>query len=247
MSRKMCPFRLQLVVPLALVMLLPVGALANTSTCLNGAPGAICIYNTGGTGTGGSTGLIMNGLGGSTGSTVDIIGNFGTSKSDLGTLYLTTGALLSGSLSKGGTFANGTFTITTNASYPGYPSGVLFTGTFGNSAAGAPITWTYTGKVGGYYDYTLSGPVSGTWEGGIAVSGVTTQLYFHSKTLYKGGLIDLSSGTTTLVTPEPAALGLMGAGIIGIGLVAKLKARAGAKARSMRGAAPASKLVEVSL
>jgi hypothetical protein len=216
----------QLWVPLALVMLLPVAALANSeTTCLNGVTGAVCIYNTGGTAMGSNSGLIMNGTGGSTVSTINTIGNFGSTGSNLGTLAFTTGSLLSGSLSAGGTFNDGTFTITTNGNFPGYPNGLLFTGTFGNSAGGAPITWTYTGKVGKYYDYTLSGPVSGTWEGGPSVSGVTAQLFFHSTTKYTGGAISLASGTTTIITPEPAPLGLLGTGMVAIGFLANRKVR----------------------
>lgn len=218
-------------VAVVLALFLPAMAHANSTTCLNGAPAALCINNSGGTATGGASGLIMNGSAGSAASTVNSIGPFGSPTDNIGSLSLTTGAILSGSFvtSKGlpsstpVTFANGTFTIT-NTGDPQFGA-TLFQGTFGNSAGGAPITWTYTGKVGQYYDYTLSGPVSGTFNGGATVSGVTTQLYFHTKTPYDGGSISLSSGTTTFITPEPETLTLLGSGLMSMGFVVWRKVR----------------------
>ena len=187
-----------------------------SSTCL---PGLLCIYNTGGMATGGAQGLTMDGSLGSKSSTVFQIGTVGGGNSKLGALSLTTGALLSGSLKLGGTFAPGTLTINAT-NYNGF-SGVLFAGTFGNSTI--PITWQYDGKVGQFYQYELVGPISGTWEGGATVSGQTAQLYFHSKTQYNGGSIALASGTTAIATPEPGALGLTGMGLVGMGMMVRKK------------------------
>ena len=187
-----------------------------SSTCL---PGLLCIYNTGGMATGGAQGLTMDGSLGSKSSTVFQIGTVGGGNSNLGALSLTTGALLSGSLKLGGTFAPGTLTINVT-NYNGF-SGVLFAGTFGNSTI--PITWQYDGKVGQFYQYELVGPISGTWEGGATVSGQTAQLYFHSKTQYNGGSIALASGTTAIATPEPGALGLTGMGLVGMGMMVRKK------------------------
>jgi hypothetical protein len=187
-----------------------------SSTCL---PGLLCIYNTGGKATGGSQGLTMDGSLGTTASTIFQIGTVGGGNSNLGTLSLTTGALLSGSLKTGGTFAAGALTMNVT-NYNGF-SGVLFTGTFGNSAI--PITWQYDGKVGQFYQYELIGPISGTWEGGATVSGQTAQLYFHSKTQYNGGPISLASGTTAIATPEPGTLGLLGMGLMGMGMMVRRK------------------------
>ena len=59
--------------------------------------------------------------------------------SGCGSITFTTGALLSGSLAMGGTFANGgSFTIM-GSGMNGAPSGVLFTGTFSGPN---PATWT---------------------------------------------------------------------------------------------------------
>jgi hypothetical protein len=221
----------QLLILTAVAMMTPLSALATSSsfhtapsqTCLQGA---VCIDNGGGMASGGVgnafTGLSMTG---SNSSTLTQIG--GIQGANLGTLSLTTGGLLSGSLANGGTFAPGTITITNTVAYNGF-TGVLFSGTFGNAAN--PIKWEFNGKVGQFFQYELIGPVSGTFEGSLPVSGQTAQLFFESKTKYNGGPISLSTGTTTIVTPEPASLGLMGTGLFGIALLVRRKIKAQSKA-----------------
>jgi hypothetical protein len=164
-------------------------------------------------------GLTMDGLSGSTASTIFQIGNLAAS----GTLSFTTGAVTGGTL--GSTvignvvnFAPGTMTITTTG-WNNF-SGTLFSGSFSG------IDWIYTGKSGIYYDYTLTGYVSGTWgPNGSLISGQSTQLFFHSKTPYTGGAISLSSGTTGVVVPEPTSMGLMGTGLIAMAFLVRRRAR----------------------
>jgi hypothetical protein len=190
------------------------------STCIPGV--AICIDNQGGTAMGSASGgLFMTGSGGSIASTVMQIG--GVQGSNLGTLTLTTGALLTGTLAGGGTFAPGTLTITTSG-WNGF-SGTLFSGSFGN--ASSPIQWLFIGKVGSFFEYELIGPVSGMWEGGATVGGQTAQLFFNSRTKYNGGAITLGSGTTGIVVPEPGTVGLMGTGLLGMGLLVRRKVKTG--------------------
>jgi len=231
MSCKMCfswgSVAKQFLVPIVLALLAPIAALANSSSFLTSGgsstciTGGVCIDNGGGMATGGLVGLSMTGI---NASTVVQIGNL--QGLNLGTLELTTGAFIAGSgtLSNGGQFAPGTLTITNTVAYFGF-TGVLFQGTFGTTAA--PITWVFNGKLkNGKFSYTLTGQLNGTWEVGglnLPVSGTTAQIYFESNTKYNGGPISLSSGTTTILTPEPSTLGLMGTGFVGIGLMARRK------------------------
>ena len=224
----------------ALCLFLPGAAWAKPSnsnnvpsnTCF---PGFVCLFNQGGTAVGGTSGLIMNGTGGSVDSTLIGIGSFPAT----GTLSLTTGALMSGNLSGAGcgippctigVFNAGTISINVT-NYFGF-TGTIFGGTFGTpydaSTGTGGIAWVFTGTIGTgknkVYQYELIGPVSGQWEGGQTIGGQTAQLYFTTKTPYTGGTINLSSGTTALVVPEPAGVGLMGTGLVLMGLLVRRKA-----------------------
>lgn len=131
--------------------------------------------------------------------------------SDLGSVNFTTGALTSGSLQMGGTFAaGGSFTIMGNGSN-GVPNGVLFTGTFSE-----PVTWTLVTLANGTHNYTLTGVIAGTTGSGYATNGVTVQLTINTGRGFYNGSTTISSGDTAIVTPEPGSLTLMGTGLIGL-------------------------------
>jgi hypothetical protein len=173
-----------------LSMVLPLAAYA----------GNISIVNAGGTLTGSSSGMSL-----SNSILIQVGGIVGT---NLGTLTLSTGALTSGSLKMGGTFAGGgSFVVTGNGSN-GVPNGVIFSGSFSG-----PVTWTLVTLANGTHNYTLSGAVAGTGGANAATVQFTINTgkgFFHKKAR-------ISSGDTNVaVTPEIGTLGLLGTGLVGI-------------------------------
>jgi PEP-CTERM motif len=221
---------------LCLLLLLPVATWAHSANAMAAAsttcfPGFVCINNAGGTAVGGTMGLEMDGSFGSGLSNVITING----QSATGTLSINTGTLFGGSFGTGicalppctvGNFGAGTLSISVT-NFNGF-TGALFQGTFGDPSANG-IAWVYTGTIGTgaskVYQYELVGPVNGTWEGGVTVNGQTAQLFFTTKTPYKGGVLSLTTGTTAIVTPEPASIGLLGTGLLVLGLLVRRKAK----------------------
>ncbi len=148
----------------------------------------------------------------------------GSVSGNLGTVTLTTGSLLSGSLAAGATFAaGGSFTITGNGSN-GLPTGTLFSGTFTG-----PVTWTATfvpnADQHGAWVYTLKGNISGTLMNGQKISGTITETTFdisHGTQFSTSGRLDL--GSANLTVPEPGTLGLLATGLIGLAMVIRRRA-----------------------
>ena len=180
--------------------------------------------NSGGTLAGSNSGLTL------TGSTLVAVNGLNggglIAGNDLGSVGLSTGALMSGSLQMGGTFAGGgSFVITGNGSN-GIPNGTLFSGTFDG-----PVTWTLVTLANGSHNYTLSGSVSGMTNTGASTVGVTVQLtintgkgFFNGSTTISSGDTNILSGSRTKgVVPEPGSLGLMGTGLIGLAGVVRFK------------------------
>jgi hypothetical protein len=160
----------------------------------------IAIVNSGGTLAGSASGMSL--------SNSILIKYGGIVGPNLGTMSFTTGALTSGSLKMGGTFAGGgSFTIMGNGK-DGVPKGVIFSGTFSG-----PVSWTLVTLANGTHNYTLSGAVAGNGGGNAATIQFTINTgkgYFHTKAR-------ISSGDTNVsTTPEIGTLGLLGTGLVGI-------------------------------
>src|SRR5580765_7931302 len=190
-----------------LALALPMAVFASSNIDYTNSGGTLAGSNSGLT-LSGSVLIAVNGLNG---------GGLITG-SNLGSVGFQTGALTSGSLQMGGTFAaGGWFTITGNGTN-GIPNATLFTGTFSG-----PVTWTLVTLANGTHNYTLTGALTGTWYTGATLNGATVQLTINTGRGFFNGSTTISSGDTNIVVPEPGSLSLLGTGLIGLAGVVRRK------------------------
>jgi hypothetical protein len=189
-----------------LALALPMAAFAKDS---------IDFTNSGGTLTGSSAGLSLSG---SELIAINGLSGLGLVTGNLGSLVFGTGALTSGSLQMGGTFAGGGWFDIAGNGTNGIPSGALFSGSFSG-----PVTWTLITLANGTHDYTLTGSVTGTWLNGATVDGATVQLVINTGKGFFNGSTTISSGDTNITVPEPGSLTLLGTGLLGLAGVVRRK------------------------
>jgi hypothetical protein len=146
----------------------------------------------------------------------------GAMSGDLGVVSFSTGALVSGSFSDGGTLAGGgSFSMVGNGSN-GLPKGVIFKGQFNG-----PVKWvaSFDPKAGGgagRWYYSLSGSISGTLSTGQRLSG---NIQFRSNDVARGqrfsDAANLSGGVGSVTVPEPGTLGLLASGLFGVAVLVR--------------------------
>lgn len=142
----------------------------------------------------------------------------------LGSVSFSTGALLSGSLAAGGTFSDvGSSFVVIGKGNQVPHKGVIFNGAFVG-----PIAWTLVSQNGASVTYTLSGAIEGTLWNGRFVKGTTSQTIYSTGSQISLGIGHIRVGNTSILTPEPGTLGLLGTGLLAAAGMLRRKLSTGA-------------------
>jgi hypothetical protein len=133
---------------------------------------------------------------------------------NLGSFSFSTGALTSGSLAGGGTFAGGGSVLIIGNGINGVTAGTIFSGSFSG-----PAQWTLTTLANGTNNYILTGAISGMLGKSTPAFGASVQLTINTGKGFFNGKTKLSSGDTNIsssVTPEPGTMLLFGTGLLSV-------------------------------
>ncbi|MGA7558406.1 MAG: hypothetical protein WCF61_05425 [Terriglobales bacterium] len=197
-----------------LALVLPIAAWADGINVTNqgGTVAFSDMAGTGGLGTIGSTTISSKG---------SQLTSWNNNSGHLGLVNYSTGALMSGSVSGGGTFAaGGMFDIIGVGKWASSLTGLkcgkgcdLFTGSFNK-----PAIWTLVSSSKQSESFTLTGSIEGTLYTGRTVYGTTTQdITIDNKGQLDKGIGHIGTGGTHLNTAEPGTLGLLGTGLVAVG------------------------------
>jgi hypothetical protein len=132
---------------------------------------------------------------------------------DLGSVSFATGALLTGSISTGGTFSStGSSYIAIGFGKYGVPNGTIFSGSFID-----PINWNFIGTSSKYNVFSLNGIVSGMQYNGRSETGEVYQEIYVLQSRWKQTRARIHGGYATFGVsagvPEPGTLLLFSTGL----------------------------------